>query len=89
MVDVSIEFRNNVDLSQQFHDYRVNTTLNMKYSDYEPRSRKNIQTWAKSVCHIILGADVTNLLNDVSRVEGVAKLYPFDKVSTLLHLIIS
>ena len=58
--------------------------MNRKYSDYKPTTRNNIQTWAQSVFHIILGGDVTNLLNDVSGAESVAKLYPFNKVSTFL-----
>ena len=86
MVGVSIEVRNNFELLKQLHGKRNDITLNRKYSDYQPRTRNNIQTWARSVLHIISGGDITNLLNDVLGAEGVAKLYPFNKVSTLLYL---
>ena len=49
MVGVFIEFRNNADLLKQSHGYRDDITLNRKYSDYKPGSRKNIETWAISV----------------------------------------
>ena len=50
-------------------------TQNRKYSDYKPTTRNNIQTWARNAFHIILGGDVTNLLNDVLGAESVAKLF--------------
>ena len=84
MVCFSIEFRTNVDLLKQLHGKRDNITLNRKYSDYKPSTRNNIQAWARSVFHIILGGDVKNLLNDVLEAEGVAKFYPFNKVSEYL-----
>ena len=51
-----------------------------RYSSYAPNTRRTIVTVARGILNVISGADTTNLLNDLLRPMGVAKLYPFDKV---------
>ena len=85
MIGFSIEFTNNVVLLQQLDGHREDITLNRKYPDYKPRSRKNIQTWGKK---FIMGKNciTSNFRKRCNKsIEGVAKWYPFDKVSTRLH----
>ena len=73
MIGVFIEFKTNSDSLKQLHGERGDVTSNIKYSDSTPTTHNNIQTWARSALNMILGSDVTNLLNEVLAAEGVAK----------------
>lgn len=58
---------------------------NRKYSNYEKPTRRRIITVARAILTMLSGDDNTNLLNDLLRPMGVAKLYPFNNVMQILY----
>ena len=84
MAKKTITYKSGWNLFQQIYGLRENIVVNRAYSKRAKSGQEKIERYAKAILHCASGGDTINLLNGILSAEEVARLHPFDKVSTLL-----
>ena len=67
-------------LFREVYKHRNNIGQCTPYSEYSESTQKVVRNMTKSILDMISGGDTYQLLSELLRPEGVAKLYPCDEV---------